>query len=79
MPLLLCFPFPRVCEKLQVLCIAGISVECQVDRSQIRNRETAMRTLKARIYHREMEDQISKTQAERKLQVNVFFNNVASC
>ncbi|KAJ9577397.1 hypothetical protein L9F63_006020 [Diploptera punctata] len=47
----------------------GISVESQVDRSQIKNREIAMRTLKARIYHRQLEDQISKTQATRKKQV----------
>jgi peptide chain release factor 1 len=47
----------------------GISVECQVDRSQIKNRGIAMRTLKARIYQQEVEAQISRTQAARKQQV----------
>lgn len=51
----------------------GISVECQVDRSQIRNREIAMRTLKARIYRQELEAQISRTQATRKQQVSCIF------
>jgi hypothetical protein len=47
-----------------------MSVECQVDRSQIKNREIAMRTLKARIYQQEVEAQISRTQAARKQQVS---------
>jgi len=41
-----------------------------VDRSQIKNREIAMRTLKARIYQQEVEAQISRTQAARKQQVS---------
>jgi protein subunit release factor A len=51
----------------------GISVECQVDRSQIKNREIAMRTLKARIYQQELEAQISRTQTARKQQVLHIF------
>ncbi|PSN43069.1 Peptide chain release factor 1 [Blattella germanica] len=56
----------------------GMSVECQVDRSQIKNREIAMRTLKARIYNQQLEEQISKTQAARKQQVKYSFSVIAS-
>ncbi|PNF16347.1 Peptide chain release factor 1-like, mitochondrial [Cryptotermes secundus] len=47
----------------------GLSVECQVDRSQIKNRQIAMQTLKARIYQRQLEAQDAATQAARKQQV----------
>lgn len=55
------------------LVCTGVSVECQVDRSQIRNREIAMRTLTARIYQRQVEAQASRTQAARKQQVSCIF------
>lgn len=47
----------------------GLSVECQVDRSQIKNRQIALQTLKARIYQRQLEAQVAATQAARKQQV----------
>ncbi|KAJ4433730.1 hypothetical protein ANN_16041, partial [Periplaneta americana] len=47
----------------------GISAECQVDRSQIKNREIAMRTLKARIYQQQLAEQLSRTNTTRKQQV----------
>jgi hypothetical protein len=40
-----------------------------VDRSQIKNRQIAMQTLKARIYRQQLEAQVAATQAARKQQV----------
>ncbi|XP_063226969.1 peptide chain release factor 1-like, mitochondrial [Bacillus rossius redtenbacheri] len=47
----------------------GLVVDCQVDRSQIKNREMALRTLRARLYQRETDRQLAETAAARKLQV----------
>ncbi|KAJ3656145.1 hypothetical protein Zmor_015243 [Zophobas morio] len=53
----------------------GISVECQVDRSQIKNRQIAMIKLRALLYQREMESQVEKSQTMRKSQVRSNFRN----
>ena len=47
----------------------GIVVSCQDERSQIKNREKAMRVLKARIMEKEQRDQMSKLTNQRRTQV----------
>jgi peptide chain release factor 1 len=47
----------------------GVIVECQDERSQLKNREKAMKVLAAKIYEMEIEKQRSEVESERKLQV----------
>jgi len=47
----------------------GIVVECQDERSQLKNKNRAMMLLRSRIYDRMAEEQSSKIAAERKSQV----------
>lgn len=47
----------------------GIVTECQQDRSQIKNKETAMKVLRAKLYNMKLEEQVNKRQNARKIQV----------
>lgn len=47
----------------------GMVVSCQEERSQLQNRERALRILRARLYERMIEEQHSEVAAARKLQV----------
>lgn len=51
------------------------AVECQVDRSQIKNREIAMQKLKALLYEKQLNEQKADTEATRKAQVRSNFRN----
>ena len=47
----------------------GVVVECQTERSQIQNRETAMKMLRSKLYEAELEKQVSEQAAKRRTQV----------
>lgn len=51
----------------------GIIVECQTDRSQIKNRKIALQKLRAIIYQKQLEEQQSLTRSARKQQVNNIY------
>lgn len=48
---------------------SGIVIECQDERSQLRNKEKAMRLLRAKLLDREQQAQSEQIASERKLQV----------
>ena len=48
---------------------SGVVVECQTERSQLQNREFAMKILRSRIYDKEKAEQDAKLANERKSQV----------
>jgi len=50
--------------------LSGVIVECQTDRSQIKNRKIALQKLRAIIYKKQLEQQQSLTRSARKQQVN---------
>ncbi len=65
------------CGSLRVRClccvvISGTVAECQQERSQIKNKETAMTLLRAKLYSARLEEVTSKRYHARKLQVYSF-------
>ncbi|KAF2897303.1 hypothetical protein ILUMI_08874 [Ignelater luminosus] len=53
----------------------GLSVECQVDRSQIKNRALAMQKLRALLYEEKVKSQMHEIEATKKKQVRSNFRN----
>ena len=54
---------------------SGIVVECQVDRSQIKNRSIAMERLKSKLYQKKLEEQEAELELTKKSQVKSKFRN----
>jgi peptide chain release factor 1 len=48
---------------------SGIVIQCQDERSQIKNRDKAMKLLRTKLFEKKMEEQISAITSERKSQV----------
>ncbi|KAK9869470.1 hypothetical protein WA026_003225 [Henosepilachna vigintioctopunctata] len=53
----------------------GMSVECQVDRSQIKNKRIALTKLRTLLYQKELDAQVAKTSTTKKSQVRSNFRN----
>lgn len=47
----------------------GIRIFCTQERSQLKNRETAMKLLRSKLYDMELEKQLAETSGNRKAQV----------
>ena|SRR3990167_1479496 len=47
----------------------GLVVSCQAERSQVQNKETCFKMLKAKLYEREMQERKSKLQGEEKKEI----------
>jgi peptide chain release factor 1 len=52
------------------IVLSGIVVECQTDRSQIKNRKIALQKLRAIIYQKQLDQQQLLTRSVRKQQVH---------
>ncbi|XP_068597576.1 peptide chain release factor 1-like, mitochondrial [Brachionichthys hirsutus] len=47
----------------------GVAAECQQERSQLKNRDKAMKSLRAKLYGMKLEEETSKRYSQRKIQV----------
>lgn len=48
----------------------GVVAECQQERSQLKNKEKAMKALRAKLYSMKLEEETSKRYNQRKIQVS---------
>lgn len=55
-------------ESAVCLCL-GVVAECQQERSQLKNKEKAMKALRAKLYSMKLEEETSKRYNQRKIQV----------
>jgi len=54
------------------VCETGVVAECQQERSQIKNKEKAMKALRAKLYSRKLEEERSRRYNQRKVQVGTL-------
>lgn len=59
----------RIVIKYICLCLSGVVAECQQERSQLKNKEKAMKALRAKLYSMKLEEETSKRYNQRKIQV----------
>lgn len=51
--------------------LLGVVAECQQERSQLKNKEKAMKALRAKLYSMKLEEATSKRYNQRKIQVRL--------
>ncbi len=59
----------RIILKYLCVCLLGVVAECQQERSQLKNKEKAMKALRAKLYSMKLEEETSKRYNQRKIQV----------
>lgn len=55
----------------------GIRIFCTQERSQLKNRDLAMKLLRSKLYEIELEKQLSETSGNRKAQVIIVQNRTS--
>lgn len=64
--------------KILIIFLAGVTSECQQERSQIRNKEKAMQMLCAKLYNIKLEEENKKRNSARKIQVSFILGSFNS-
>lgn len=61
------------------VCVClGVVAECQQERSQLKNKEKAMKALRAKLYSMKLEEETSKRYNQRKIQVRPATRSIST-